>query len=78
MAVLDDFVVNDGLRVIVVDTGDDFLTIRYNKKNKTFRFDELPFSLAHRLATFEIPAGATRQSGVCARPAIALFAGQRF
>ena len=50
-----DFEVRKNLRVLVVEKGRDFLTILYDRKRKTYTFDEMPFSLAHKLATFEIP-----------------------
>jgi hypothetical protein len=66
-----DFEVTDALRVIVVETGDDLLTLRYNKKNRTFKFDEFPFSLAHKLATFQIPSSPTGQAAKAVYQAVA-------
>ena len=55
-----DFEVVDGFRVLVVEKGPDSITILYNRKNKKYSLDELPLSLAHKLATFAIP-GSSRQ-----------------
>ena len=66
-----DFAVTDALRVIVVETGDDLLTVRYNKKNRSFRFNEFPFSLAHRLATFQVPNSPTGQAAKAVFQAVA-------
>ena len=57
-----DFSINDTFRVLVVETGEDLLTVRYNKKNRSFKFDDFPFSLAHKLASFEVPDGPTAQA----------------
>ncbi len=54
-----DFQVTDSFRVIIVETGDDLLVVRYSAKNRSYKFDEFPFSLAHKLATFAMPADAT-------------------
>ena len=55
LAVGDTFVVTNDFRVIIVEKGDDLLVVRYNERNRKFRFDELPFSLAHKLAKFAMP-----------------------
>ena len=55
-----DFEVTKDLRVIVVEKGDDFIAIQFNARKKTYKFDELPFALAHKLATFSIPASPTQ------------------
>lgn len=60
ISVGNDFEVTKDFRVIVVEKGDDFLAIQFNARKKTYKFDELPFSLAHKLATFAIPASATQ------------------
>ena len=51
-----DFEVTEEVRVIVVETGPDLLVIRFNAKNKSYSFDQLPWSLAHKLATFTMPS----------------------
>ncbi len=66
-----DFAVTDSFRVIVVETGADYLQVRYNKKNRSFTLDEFPFSLAHKLATFQVPAGPTGQAAKAVYQAIA-------
>lgn len=65
-----DFEVIDSFRVIVVDKGDDALTVRYNKKNRSFTLDEFPFSLAHKLATFQIPDTPSGQAAKAVYQAI--------
>ena len=60
IAVGNDFEVKDDFRVIVVEKGDDFIAIQFNARKKTYKFDELPFSLAHKLASFAIPASPTQ------------------
>ncbi|MAI34533.1 MAG: hypothetical protein CBE00_09830 [Planctomycetaceae bacterium TMED240] len=55
-----DFEVTKDFRVIVVEKGDDFIAIQFNARKKTYQFDELPFSLAHKLASFTIPASPTQ------------------
>lgn len=54
IAVGNDFEVTKDFRVIVVEKGDDFIAIQFNARKKTYKFDELPFSLAHKLASFAI------------------------
>jgi hypothetical protein len=58
----DDFEVKNGFRVIVVSKTDHSLTIQYNTKQPEFTFDKLPLSLAHRLATFQMPPSATSKA----------------
>ena len=60
IAVGNDFEVTKDFRVIVVEKGDDFIAIQFNARKKTYKFDELPFSLAHKLASFTIPASPTQ------------------
>ncbi|MGB1813744.1 MAG: hypothetical protein ACPHJ3_00215 [Rubripirellula sp.] len=60
IAVGNDFEVTKDLRVIVVEKGDDFIAIQFNARKKTYKFDELPFSLAHKLASFTIPESPTQ------------------
>ena len=62
MAVGNDFEVTKDLRVIVVEKGVDFIAIQFNAKKKTYKFDELPFSLAHKLASFTIPNSPTQMA----------------
>lgn len=50
-----DFEIANDFRVIVVETGDDLLVVRFNEQNREFKFDEFPFSLAHRLGSFSMP-----------------------
>jgi hypothetical protein len=67
-----DFAVTDSFRVIVVEKGEDLLVVRYSEKNRSFTFDEFPFSLAHRLATFSTKGdSATTQASKAAYQAIA-------
>jgi hypothetical protein len=49
----------DDVQVIVVETGPDRLVVRRSKKNYTYTFDELPFSLAEKLANNQIAEGNT-------------------
>ena len=60
IAVGNDFEVTKDFRVIVVEKGDDFIAIQFNARKKTYKFDELPFSLAHKLASFTIAASSTQ------------------
>lgn len=70
-----DFAVTDTFRVIIVEKGENLLVVRYNEKNRSFTFDEFPFSLAHRLATFSTPGdSATTQAAKAAYQAIAPIA----
>jgi len=66
-----DFEVVNSLRVIVVETGKDLLVVRYNKKSRSLTFDEFPFSLAHKLATFQIPSGPTGEAAKAVYQAVA-------
>ncbi|MGI9474308.1 MAG: hypothetical protein ACR2NZ_22395, partial [Rubripirellula sp.] len=66
-----DFAVTDDFRVIVVEKGDDLLVVRYNQKNRSWNFDELPFSMAHKLATFEVPASPTGEAAKAVYQAVA-------
>jgi hypothetical protein len=59
ISVGNDFEVTKDLRVIVVEKGDDFIAIQFNARKKTYKFDEMPFSLAHKLASFTIPDSPT-------------------
>jgi hypothetical protein len=60
IAVGNDFEVTKDLRVIVVEKGDNFIAIQFNARKKTYKFDELPFALAHKLASFSITASPTQ------------------
>ena len=53
-----DFEVTSDFRVIIVEKGPDKLVVRYNTQNKAYSFDELPWKLAHKLASFEVPNDA--------------------
>jgi hypothetical protein len=66
-----DFAVTDSLRVIVVATADNSLTLRYNQQTRSLMFDEFPFSLAHKLASFQIPDGPTRTAAMAVYQSIA-------
>jgi hypothetical protein len=66
-----DFAVTDDFRVIVVEKGEDLLVVRYDQKSRSFKFDEFPFSLAHKLATFSVPASPMSQAAKAAYQAIA-------
>jgi hypothetical protein len=48
--------VTDTLTIAIVEVGPDLLVIRYAGKNKTYKFDELPLILSHRMAEFVLPA----------------------
>lgn len=67
----DDFEVVDDFRVIVVETGPDLLVVRFNAKNRSFTLDELPWSLAHKLATFSMPQSPSSQAAKAAYQSIA-------
>ena len=71
LSIGEDFEVTENFRVIIVERGEDLLVVRYNAKNRSFTLDEFPFSLAHRLATFSMPASATGQAAKAAYQAIA-------
>ena len=71
LSVGNDFAVTDDFRVIVVEKGEDLLVVQYNKKNRSFTFNEFPFSLAHKLATFSIAASPTREAAKAVYQAIA-------
>lgn len=43
------------LKVVIVETGSNKLVIRFNGKNKEYKFDSIPLSLAHKLARLSIP-----------------------
>ncbi len=58
LTVGNDFEVADSFRVIVVETGDDLLVVRFDAKNRSYTLDKLPFAFAHTLATFSMPAEA--------------------
>ena len=53
----DDFEVTTDFRVIVVEKSPQGLTVRYNRKNQSYLIDELPWPLAHKLASFEVAGG---------------------
>lgn len=57
-----DFEVQAGFRVIVVSKTDDSLTVRFDAKIRTFTLNNLPQSMADRLATFQIDEGADREA----------------
>lgn len=65
-----DFAVIDDFRIVVVEATKDRLVIRYNAKNRAYGFDEIPLPLAHKLASFSIPEGPTRQASKAAFQAI--------
>ncbi len=67
----DDFEVVDDFRVIIVETGPDLLVVRFNAKNRSFTLDQLPWSLAHRLATFSMPPSPSSQAAKAAYQSIA-------
>ena len=66
-----DFEVSDDVRVIIVAHSEESLTVRFNAKNRTYSIDELPLSLAHRLASFQIPAGPLREASKAVYQALA-------
>lgn len=51
------FMLTELLQVVIVETGSDFITIRYEAKNKRFPLSELPLVLAHKLAEFQVEVG---------------------
>ena len=67
----EDFAISDSFRVLVVKSAADELTVRYNKKNRSFKLDEFPFSLAHKLASFQVAEGPTFQAAKAAYQAVA-------
>ncbi len=71
LSVGNDFAVTDTFRVIVVETGEDLLVVRYNQKNRSFTFDEFPFSMAHKLAAFSMPDSPAAQAAKAVYQAIA-------
>lgn len=69
-----DFEVKADFRVIIVETGEDLLVVRYSAKNRSFSFDEFPFSLAHKLASFQVPDSPAGAAAKAAYQAIAPLA----
>jgi hypothetical protein len=65
-----DLEVTEGFRVIVVETGADLLVIRFNARNRSYTLDELPWSLAHKLATFSMPNGPSAEAAKAVYQAI--------
>ena len=61
----------EAVQVIVVETGPDLLVVRRSARNYTYKFDELPFSLANRLASQQIAAGDTLVAAKAVYEAIA-------
>ena len=53
-----DFEVTDDFRVIVVETTPNSIVVRYNTQNKSYTIDDLPWPLAHKLASFEVSGAA--------------------
>jgi len=49
-----DFEVSDGLRVIIVEKSPSNLTVMFNKMQREYSIDQLPWPLAHKLASFEV------------------------
>lgn len=66
-----DFAITDDFRVIVVEKGDDLLVVRYSERNRSWSFDEFPFSLAHKLASFAVPESPTREAAKAVYQAVA-------
>ncbi len=56
------FDVTETLPVIVVDTGAEQLTIRYDANTVSYTLDELPLVLAHKLASFQISQDEATES----------------
>jgi hypothetical protein len=73
-----DFEVTDDFRVIIVETGPDQLVVRFNAKNKSFTFDELPWSLAHKLAGFSMPGDPASEAAKAVYQAISPNANQAY
>ncbi|MGB7326239.1 MAG: hypothetical protein WBD31_15300 [Rubripirellula sp.] len=78
LSVGNDFEVTNDFRVVIVEVGPDFLVVRYNAKNRTFKFDEFPFPLAEKLAAFSIPEGPLRQASMSAFQAIAPMSNEGY
>ena len=49
-----DFEVSDGLRVIIVEKSPSNLIVMFNKMQREYSIDQLPWPLAHKLASFEV------------------------
>lgn len=49
-----DFEVSDSLRVIIVEKSPSNLTVMFNKMQREYSIDQLPWPLAHKLASFEV------------------------
>ncbi len=62
--------VTAGVRISMVERGADFVVIRLDGRNRSYKFDELPPALANALAEFTIDAGPTRQAARAAYQAI--------
>ena len=73
-----DFEVTEDFRVIVVETGPDLLVVRFNAKNRSFVFDELPWSLAHKLASFSMPDDPTTEAAKAVYQAISPNANEAY
>ncbi|MEM8666964.1 MAG: hypothetical protein AAGG48_05580 [Planctomycetota bacterium] len=71
LSVGNDFEVTKDFRVIVVEKGEDLLVVRFNERNKSFRFDEFSFPLAHKLASFAMPKSPGAEAAKAVYQAIA-------
>ncbi len=71
LAIGNTFDVAEGFSVIIVETGVDKLTIRYDAKSRSFSLNELPLVLAHKLASFQVmPGEATADAAKAAYQSI--------
>lgn len=67
-----EIVINDSLFLQVVKKADDLLILRSSKEQKwSFSFDEFPFSLAHKLASFQVSESPTGLAAKAVYQAIA-------
>lgn len=49
------FEIANGLNVIVVEADSESLTIMFDKKNRSYTLDDMPFRIAEKLASFAMP-----------------------
>jgi hypothetical protein len=67
-----EIVINDSLFLQVAKKADDLLIVRSSKEQKwSFSFDEFPFSLAHKLASFQVSESPTGLAAKAVYQAIA-------
>ncbi len=76
LTVANDFEVTPDFRIVIVETGPDLLVVRAGAKNRSYTFDQIPFKLSEKLATFSIDAGPTRQAAMAAYQAVSPLADE--